>query len=225
MKIGFNSNIPTLFVGSSAGVGTTGNVGIGTTSPSQKLEVNGRIVNGGSDFILGTLDGRPQKTKTANRALVHDGWQFGNDDLVINYDGDFEDGVFVGGPKLVVDGNLGIGVTNPTNRLEVCGTIVSREWIVDPMPWCDFKLKPGYKRMTAEEKLTYILTYGHLPEIDPGAEIETSGLKVAKNMRGMISNIEDNTMDIIDLRKENETLKKELEELKKQVQLIIEAKK
>ncbi|MES2560984.1 MAG: hypothetical protein V4590_14655 [Bacteroidota bacterium] len=39
LSIGFNSTIPTFFVGPSTGVGTTGNVGIGTTTPSAKLEV------------------------------------------------------------------------------------------------------------------------------------------------------------------------------------------
>ena len=36
LMVGFNSDIPTLFVGPSSGVGTTGNVGIGTTDPAAK---------------------------------------------------------------------------------------------------------------------------------------------------------------------------------------------
>ncbi|MES2778349.1 MAG: hypothetical protein V4651_00490 [Bacteroidota bacterium] len=43
LSVGFNSSIPTFFVGPSSGVGTTGNVGIGTTGPIEKLEVNGAI--------------------------------------------------------------------------------------------------------------------------------------------------------------------------------------
>ena len=44
LMVGFNSNIPTLFVGPSSGVGTTGNVGIGTTNPQDKLHVQGDYV-------------------------------------------------------------------------------------------------------------------------------------------------------------------------------------
>ncbi len=50
LMIGFNSNLPTLFVGPSAGVGTTGRVGIGTAAPLAPaiLAVNGpvRITDG-----------------------------------------------------------------------------------------------------------------------------------------------------------------------------------
>ncbi|MEZ5083330.1 MAG: T9SS type A sorting domain-containing protein [Bacteroidales bacterium] len=43
LLIGFNSNLPTFFVGPANGVGTMGKVGIGTTTPSQLLEVNGNM--------------------------------------------------------------------------------------------------------------------------------------------------------------------------------------
>lgn len=44
LMIGFNSDVPTLFIGSSNGIGTTGNVGIGTTAINgAKLSVDGTI--------------------------------------------------------------------------------------------------------------------------------------------------------------------------------------
>lgn len=45
LMIGFNSNIPTFFIGASSGSGTTGNVGIGTTNTNgYKLAVKGNVI-------------------------------------------------------------------------------------------------------------------------------------------------------------------------------------
>lgn len=59
LMVGFNSDIPTLFVGGSSGAGTTGNVGIGLVNPDTKLEVDGKIKSSGenSALILQSPDG------------------------------------------------------------------------------------------------------------------------------------------------------------------------
>lgn len=43
LMIGFNSIVPTLFVGPSPDYKSSGNVGIGTTAPTQKLDIDGNI--------------------------------------------------------------------------------------------------------------------------------------------------------------------------------------
>nr|NQU93489.1 hypothetical protein [Bacteroidota bacterium] len=43
LMIGFNTDIPSLFIGPSVESGTPGNIGIGTTSPSELLEINGNL--------------------------------------------------------------------------------------------------------------------------------------------------------------------------------------
>jgi hypothetical protein len=58
--IGFNSDIPTIYVGPASGKGTFGYVGIGTTNPQSELSVNGKItakeievlITGWPDFVF-----------------------------------------------------------------------------------------------------------------------------------------------------------------------------
>lgn len=120
------------------------------------------------------------------------------------------------------NGNIALGSCSiPSGfKFAVDGKIKAKEVEIDASNWCDYKLKPGYKRMTAEEKLAYIFVNGHLPEIDPGSEIESSGLKLSKNMRGMIWNIEDNTLDIIELYKMNEQLLKIVKKQNEEIVLL-----
>lgn len=87
---------------------THGKVGIGTSDPKAALDVRGFIINGGSDFKLGIYDGRGQGNKKENRALVHTDSGIGTDNLIINYDGDFEGGVHIQGPKTIIEGSLAV---------------------------------------------------------------------------------------------------------------------
>jgi len=110
-EIRFDPAVGNLHMGTSTGltngpsrsftINKSGSVGIGRNAPASKLDVNGNIINGGADFILGRYDGRTQGTKTANRALVH----FNNDALHLNYAGDFEGGVVVDS-KMKIKGDL-----------------------------------------------------------------------------------------------------------------------
>ena len=96
-------------------------VGIGTKNPKQPLHVKGWILQEGSDFWMAdSLRG------DGGRVLVHWGSGSGEDDqIVLNWDGDFEEGILAAGPKFLVNGNVGVGTGVPTERLEVVGTIYS----------------------------------------------------------------------------------------------------
>lgn len=189
-----------------------GNVGIATTTPKNKLDVQGGIAIGNSYAGI--------KVAPTNGAIIRG--KVGIGTATPKNQLDVQGGVAIGatysGIKVapangaIIQGNVGIGVTNPVNKLEVCGTIRSNEWIVET-GWCDYKLTASYVRMGWQEKLEFILKYGHLPDIDPGYVIEKKGLQVAKTMKGFISNIEDNTMDIITLYKENQEQKNQIDYL------------
>lgn len=86
-----------------------GKVGVGATAPNYEMDVRGTISNGGSDFVLGKYDARPQGSNTLNRAMVH---SLTGDQLVINWEGDFEGGTFINGPRLGVNKYIYAGYDN-----------------------------------------------------------------------------------------------------------------
>ncbi len=113
-----------------------GNVGIGTTSPSSTLTVNGCFKVYKSDNYLsynGFADICLKCTSRGNggRALVHD---TGNK-LTINYNGDFTGGTRVGtntffsnsGDSYLNSGRIGIGTDKPSAKLDVAGNIKAEE--------------------------------------------------------------------------------------------------
>ncbi len=95
---------------------TGDNVGIGTTSPTEKLDVRGNIFTTGTDFRLWNSS-RGGAGTSAGRALVHIGsGTKASSKLYINYGGDFPGGT------IIPQGNVGIGTTSPAYKLDVNGT-------------------------------------------------------------------------------------------------------
>ena len=96
-----------------------GNVGIGTTGPTHKLDVRGplRIDQGASNDIW--IQGG-SATSGTSRNLAILGIK-SSDELRLNYDGEYTGGVRIQGSKTIIDGNVGIGTTSPGAKLDVQG--------------------------------------------------------------------------------------------------------
>ncbi|WP_420318809.1 hypothetical protein [Ekhidna sp.] len=100
---------------------------------------------------------------------------------------------------LTANGNLGIGTTNPTEKLEVAGTIYSREVKVEVAAGTgpDYVFEPTYNLRTLEETEAYIQTNKHLPEIPSAKEMEANGVQLGEMNMLLLKKIEELTLHAI----------------------------
>lgn len=91
--------------------------------------------------------------------------------------------------------------------------------------WPDYVFEPTYKRMNYIEKEKYFKENKHLPGVETAEEIETNGLPVSATLNGLTKNVEENSLDLIEVQKEIEALKKKNEELENELEKLKSEKK
>ena len=80
--------------------------------------------------------------------------------------------------------------------------------------WPDYVFEEKYKLRPLEEVSNYISEHGHLPNIPSAKEIEKEGLPLGEMQRKMMEKIEELTLYLIEIDKENKSLKEELKKLR-----------
>ncbi len=213
---------------------TSDSVGIGVASPSKRLSVNGDVEiglsNPGSPSLLGYgnkvfLRGDYANTDEIWMAKYDVGYD--STELRVNIGDDQGAGdKFVVGvtdyrtptvfsPKLVVqaDGRIGIGTPTPTDALTVNGNIRSKEVIVTATGWPDYVFKEGYHLPSLDSLSQQIKTEGHLPGMPSAAEVEKNGLSLGEMNKLLLRKVEEVTLYLIELKKDDEQLKQRIEKL------------
>ncbi|MBL7854169.1 MAG: hypothetical protein JNL17_07215 [Cyclobacteriaceae bacterium] len=112
--------------------------------------------------------------------------------------------------KLVINGNVGIGSQNPSEKLTVNGTIYSKEVKVDlNVPGPDYVFSKDYALMTLDQVRSYIAANGHLPEVPSAQEMETNGINLSEMNMLLLKKIEELTLHAIQLNERVKELEKQ----------------
>jgi hypothetical protein len=182
MAIESNSNLAFL-VGSSTErvrITTTGNVGIGTTSPNAKLDVNGNAIVTGSLTVTGTITAQTLvvQTVTSSVSFITGSTRFGS---TLSNTHQFTGSVGVTGSLTVnnnvlsVGGtNVGIGTTSPTQKLEIDGNI---------------KLTSGGYLYGDGSSAYLVLTNANGSKLAYGSSVYFEALAASANIRATSENI------------------------------------
>ena len=123
-----------------------------------------------------------------------------------------------GNKKMVLNsnGSLGIGTTITGNhKLAVEGSIGAREIKVQATGWSDFVFKKEYTLPTLEEVEKHINEKGHLQDIPSEEDVLKNGINLGEMNSKLLQKIEELTLYMIEMKKENESLRnnqKDLEE-------------
>jgi hypothetical protein len=108
------------------------------------------------------------------------------------------------------DGNVGIGVTNPSEKLSVNGKIRAKEVKVEATGWPDYVFATDYRPLTPDELERYISVNKHLPGLPSAKEAEENGVELGKMNKKLLEKIEELTLYMISQQKEIKALKEQI---------------
>lgn len=193
-------------------VRNSGKVGIGTNSPTQKLQVQGNGYFTGtvgigtapvSDIAMkvkGSFDVTNSSDKTVFHVSSGKELVFVGDSAYIQYQATLND------PNSPIqENNFALWVSK--------GVVTEDIAIVDVDDWSDFVFAKDYNLRSLEEVSAYIAAHGHLPEMPSEAKVKAQGYSVHDINKKLLQKIEELTLYTI---QQEEKLKAQEDLLKAQ---------
>jgi hypothetical protein len=223
-----------------------GNVGVGTTSPNGKLDVNGAIVLPGS---VNNTTARPAvgTSRITGEIAGYSATGLGADDgfLRLSAGGGTTAGIksFIdlsgystltdmvqnitfgtsGAERMRINssGNVGIGTTNPgTYKLAVNGNVHAKQVNIDMTGWSDYVFKRNYVLPSLTRIKAYIDQNHHLPEIPSEQQIIKDGLNLGEMNKLLVKKVEELTLYMIEQNKQIARQQKINQSLQQQINKI-----
>ena len=209
-------------------IGTNGNIGIGSSNTTYKLNIAGsarstsfqtETLTVTDDVIFNNLAGNTTQVVTVDNngelsttsfSTLQDnlGNHIASQNLNLNGYRIINTGNN-GGIFINTNNNVGIGTLNPIHELSVNGTIQAKELIVTTLAadWPDFVFDPEYKLTSLHELDKYIESEKHLPGVPSANEISERGIKVGEMNAILLQKVEELTLYVIELQKQIDELK------------------
>ena len=196
---------------------TSGNVGIGTTSPTAKLDVRG------VDPIFQLYETNSGNNRRLQLRVGEGGGirflsTFGTGG---NYPFTFVFGGSVGEVmRIKTNGDIGIGTTTPTDKLSVNGRIRAREVKVETANWPDYVFQSDYTLLPLDKLEDYIRTNGHLPGMPTAKQAEAEGIDLGAMNSRLLEKVEELTLHLIRLNAENAQLSQQVRQLAQTIETL-----
>jgi hypothetical protein len=211
---------------------TTGNVGIGTLTPTYQLHVTSGATGaatsitvekitgaGGSQFVMADLGFNSEwRFKSAAGGIFKIRDQKHSSDVFIL------EAAAASAPTalyLKSNGNFGIGTTDPQAKLSVNGTgtfngkIKCTEVEVSLGAWPDHVFKTGYNLRSLSEVENFINLNKHLPDVPSEETVLANGASLGQMNAILLQKVEELTLYMIQLQKDNDALKTRISNLEK----------
>lgn len=181
----------TLYAGQ--GMGTCGNINLVITNPGVirlgAANIGATVASDGSYSTTGTLTAKSLTTTGA-----------------------------ISAGSLTTTGNVNIGcsTTSTTANLHVNGVINATEVdVITSVPCSDYVFEPGYMLKSLPEIECYVKENKHLPDVPSANEFKEKGCNVGQMQDLLLKKVEELTLYVIELKKENDALKAKVDGLTK----------
>lgn len=114
-------------------------------------------------------------------------------------------------------GNVGIGTSNPKDKLSVNGTIRAKKVrVMTSIDLADYVFAPDYTLRSLAEVEQYVQQHQHLPGVPSAQKVKEEGLEIAEFQNKLLEKIEELTLYAIDQEKRMVTQEQRLQALERE---------